>query len=51
MHGSDNGFSARPDGRVTIINTASEQITNVFGTAIGSTVTSIGFITNKGQNV
>jgi hypothetical protein len=48
MHGWDYGAFGRPDLRVTITNTSAEQIINVFGTATGSRVTSIGFKTSKG---
>jgi hypothetical protein len=49
MHGTDNGFPARPDGRVTISNSTAERVIRVFGTQTGSTITSIGFSTTRGR--
>jgi hypothetical protein len=34
-HGTDNGLSGRPDGRVTVRNSSAERLIGVFGTAIG----------------
>jgi hypothetical protein len=51
MHGLDNEAAGRPDWRITIANTSAQQVINVFGTATGSRVTSIGFKTSRGTIV
>jgi hypothetical protein len=48
MHGTDNEWPARPDWRVTITNSSTERFIGVFGTAVGSSITSIGFKTSRG---
>jgi hypothetical protein len=48
MHGTDYGAPGRPDWRVPITNTSAEQLVNVFGTATGNRVTSIGFKSSRG---
>ncbi len=49
MHGTDNNSPLRTDGRVSITNSTAERVIRVFGTAIGSSITSIGFNTTMGR--
>jgi hypothetical protein len=49
MHGSDLDNPLRPTGRTSNLNATAEQVTSVFGTASGSSITSIGFNTSRGR--
>jgi hypothetical protein len=51
MHGTDNNTPFRTDGRVTITNSTSERVIRVFGTQIGSSISSIGFSTSTGRTL
>jgi hypothetical protein len=47
MHGSDRGTPFRPDGSFSLLSITVEQIIRVFGSANGSSITSIGFRTSR----
>jgi hypothetical protein len=49
MHGSDNGVPSRPDARAAFADSVADRINNVFGSARGNNISSIGFRTARGS--